>query len=66
MGEVCKHDWLCEDGKLDWCQVCHAERDHAEFCETGSCEECCFHGDAVECGFCIDCGKYIGYRCLED
>jgi len=66
MNEVCKHDWLCEDGKLDWCQICNIGREHAAHCETGACEECCEHGDSVECGFCIDCGKYIGYRCLED
>lgn len=61
----CTHAWLCEDQKIDWCELCHAEREHADFCETGSCEACCFHGDSVECGFCIDCGKYIGYRGID-
>lgn len=61
----CEHKWICEDGKTDWCELCNAEQLHYERCEN-ICEECCTHEDDVECGFCIDCGKYIGYRCLED
>jgi hypothetical protein len=31
--------------------------DH-EPCEEYDCQECCEHDD-LECGHCIDCGKYI-------
>lgn len=25
------------------------------------CENCCTHEDTPECGYCIDCGEYIGH-----
>lgn len=34
--------------------------DECPGCEESDCQQCCEHGDIPECGYCIDCGKYIG------